>query len=590
MIRTLVRLVPATDRGKVVGYALLTVVSAILRGVGCLLLVPLLGALFSTVPADALPWLGALTVSVVLVWAVDTAVSRIGFDIGFTLLGTVQRDLTDRLTRIPLGWFTAERTATARQAVAACGPELVGLVANLLTPLLSAVLLPVVIAIGLTGFAWQLGAAAWVAVVGLLAALWATTRITRAADAADTAAHSALTERVLEFARTQQALRAARRVEPARNGAGAAAVAQRGTALRLVLLQIPGQLLFGLAGQVALVALAGAVTLLYLDGGLGAPEAVALVVVAVRFLEPFTVISELAPAIESVRGTLDTLRAILDAPAPPVSAAASAPGRDAPRVEFQGVGFGYGDDEVLRDLSFSLEPGTTTAVVGPSGSGKSTILSLVAGFHEASRGRVLIDGQDVSGLDPATRQRLSSMVFQHPYLFGGTIRDNVLAGDPDAEPAQVAQVMRLAQVDEIVGRLPDGERTDVGEAGAALSGGERQRVSIARALLKLAPILLIDEATSALDTENEAAVAQALSQDVRRRTRVIVAHRLGGIRHADRVLFVEDGAIVEQGTPAELRAAGGRFAEFCRHQEQGEDWRLRSAAPDHDLVLSPDPD
>ncbi|MFF4416435.1 ABC transporter ATP-binding protein [Streptosporangium sp. NPDC001559] len=594
MIRTLVRLVPAADRGKVVGYALLTVVSAILRGVGCLLLALLLGALFSTVPADALPWLGALTVSVVLVWAVDTVVSRIGFDIGFTLLGTVQRDLTDRLTRIPLGWFTAERTATARQAVAACGPELVGLVANLLTPLLSAVLLPVVIAIGLTGFAWQLGAAAWVAVVGLLVALWATTGITRAADAADTAAHSALTERVLEFARTQQALRAARRVEPARNGAGAAAVAQRGTALRLVLLQIPGQLLFGLAGQVALVALAGAVTLLHLEGGLGAPQAVALVVVAVRFLEPFTVISELAPAIESVRGTLDTLRAILDAPAPPVSAAASAtapaPGRDAPRVEFQGVGFGYGDDEVLKDLSFTLEPGTTTAVVGPSGSGKSTILSLVAGFHEAARGRVLIDGQDVSGLDPATRQRLSSMVFQHPYLFGGTIRDNVLAGDPDAEPAQVAEVMRLAQMDEIVGRLPDGERTDVGEAGAALSGGERQRVSIARALLKPAPILLIDEATSALDTENEAAVAQALSKDVRRRTRVIVAHRLGGIHHADRVLFVEDGAIVEQGTPAELRAAGGRFAEFCRHQEQGEDWRLRSAAPDHDLVLSTDQD
>ncbi|MBB4920818.1 ABC transporter ATP-binding protein [Streptosporangium saharense] len=576
MIRTLVRLVPEADRGKVVGYALLTVVSAILRGAACLLLVPLLGALFSTAPADALPWLGALTVSVVLVWVVDTVISRIGFDIGFTLLGTVQRDLTDRITRIPLGWFTAERTATARQAVAACGPELVGLVANLLTPLLSAVLLPVVIAIGLTGVAWQLGAAAGVAVAGLLAALWATTRITRAADAADTAAHSALTERILEFARTQQALRAARRVEPARNGAGAAAAAQHGTALRLVLLQIPGQLLFGLASQAALVALAGAVTLLYLDGGLGAAEAVALVVVAVRFLEPFTVISELAPAIESVRGTLDTLRAILDAPA--VSDTGQpAKELEAPRVEFQGVSFGYGTEEVLRDLSFTLEPGTTTAIVGPSGSGKSTILALVAGFHEPVRGRVLVDGQDVARLDPATRQRLSSMVFQHPYLFDGTIRDNVLAGDPDAGGERVAEAMRLAQVDEILGRLPDGERTDVGEAGAALSGGERQRVSIARALLKPAPVLLIDEATSALDAENEAAVAQALSHDVRRRTRVIVAHRLGGIRHADRVLFVEDGTLVEEGTVEGLRAEGGRFAEFWRHQEHGDEWRLRSA-------------
>ncbi|MFD0890838.1 ATP-binding cassette domain-containing protein, partial [Streptosporangium algeriense] len=239
--------------------------------------------------------------------------------------------------------------------------------------------------------------------------------------------------------------------------------AQHGTALRLVLLRIPGQLLFGLAGQVALVALAGTVTLRYLDGDLGAPQAVALVVVAVRFLEPFITISELAPAIESVRGTLGTLRAILDAPAPEGSATGRTDTLDAPRVEFQGVDFGYGTGEVLKDLSFTLEPGTTTAVVGPSGSGKSTILALVAGFHEPTRGRVLIDGRDVSRLDPATRQRLTSMVFQHPYLFDGTVRDNVLAGDPDAGPERVAEVMRLAQVDEIVGRLPDGERTDVGE-------------------------------------------------------------------------------------------------------------------------------
>ena len=151
-----------------------------------------------------------------------------------------------------------------------------------------------------------------------------------------------------------------------------------------------------------------------------------------------------------------------------------------------------------------------------------------------------------------------SVVFQHPYLFDGTLRDNVLVGDPEADPDDVTAAMRLARVDELLDRLPDGDATVVGEGGTALSGGERQRVSIARALLKPAPVLLVDEATSALDNANEAAVVDALTADPRPRTRVIVAHRLASIRHADRVLFVEAGRVVEDGAIDELLAAGGR--------------------------------
>lgn len=154
------------------------------------------------------------------------------------------------------------------------------------------------------------------------------------------------------------------------------------------------------------------------------------------------------------------------------------------------------------------------------------------------------------------------MVFQHPYLFDGSVRDNILVGDPQAGDGAVTEAMRLARVDELTGRLPDGDRTVVGEAGTALSGGERQRVSIARALVKPAPVLLVDEATSALDTENEAAVVDALTADQRPRTRVIVAHRLASIRNADRVLFVESGRIVEDGSIEQLLVADGRFAEF----------------------------
>jgi ATP-binding cassette subfamily B protein IrtB len=166
------------------------------------------------------------------------------------------------------------------------------------------------------------------------------------------------------------------------------------------------------------------------------------------------------------------------------------------------------------------------------------------------------------------------VVFQHPYLFDGSVRENILVGDPGADDDRLARAVRLARVDELTARLPDGDASKVGEAGAALSGGERQRVSIARALLKPAPILLVDEATSALDTENEAAVVDALTADLQTRTRVIVAHRLASIRHADRVLFLDAGRIVEDGTIEGLLAAGGRFDEFWRQQHDAAGWQI----------------
>jgi len=167
-------------------------------------------------------------------------------------------------------------------------------------------------------------------------------------------------------------------------------------------------------------------------------------------------------------------------------------------------------------------------------------------------------------------------VFQHPYLFHGTIRENVFAGDPAAADDQFTRAVGLARVDELTDRLPEGAESIVGEAGSALSGGERQRVSIARALLKPAPILLVDEATSALDTENEAAVVDALTADPQSRTRVIVAHRLASIRHADRVLFVDNGRVVEDGAVDELLSAGGRFDEFWRQQQDAAEWRIHA--------------
>lgn len=577
MIRTLLTLLPPDSRRTVAAHLTLTVVGVLLRAAGVVLLVPLVGALFGETPSDAWPWLGALAAVTVVGWVVDAWGSRFGFDLGFGLLAHAQHEVTERIARIRLTWFTAGNTATARQAIAATGPDLVGLIVYLVTPLLGAVLLPLAIAVALFPISWVLGVAALAGVPLLLGAFLAAGRFSRSADRVASDTNAALTERIVEFARTQQALRAARRVEPARSHVGRALSEQHSATFRLIGMQIPGQLVFGLATQLALVILAGTVTVLTVRGDLDVPGAIALIVVIVRYLDPFTTLGDLTAGVEASITTLRRIREVLDAPVADEPGTMTIVGRP-PRIEVQGIGFRYRDSATVLDgLDLTFEPGTTTAIVGPSGSGKSTVLALLAGLHEPHTGRVLVDGVDAAELDPISRRNLVGVVFQHPYLFDGTIRENILVGNPDADDAALAAAATLAQVDEIVAASPDGWDTRVGEGGSALSGGERQRVSIARALLKPAPVLLVDEATSALDTENETAVVQALTADPTPRTRVIVAHRLASIRTADRVVFLERGRVVEDGGVDELLVAGGRFAEFWRQRDAASGWRLETS-------------
>ncbi|WP_210603920.1 ABC transporter ATP-binding protein [Brevibacterium oceani] len=593
MIRTFFAILPAERHRGMYLHLTLTLISVILRALGTVALVPLIGALFSPDPAGAWPWLGLLAAATAAGWAIDAVISRIGMDLGFALLDSTQHAVTDQLSRIRLSWFTPANTATARQAIAATGPDLVGIVVYLLTPLLSGVLLPIAIAIALIPISGPLALAALIGVPILLAAFVGGARIGRRADRVAAETNSALTERVLEFARTQQALRASRRTETERSLVGTALSRQHGAAIRVLLLQIPGQVLFGLASQLALLVLAGTTASLTVTETISVPEAITLIVVIIRYLEPFTALAGLSAAIESTTGVLRNIRTVLDAPTVgagsivgAVTPTDTSPARgqsqtqasaaSAPGITLAEVAFRYAPDspEVVAGLDLEFAPGTTTAIVGPSGSGKSTILSLIAGLQEPSAGRVLVDGVDLADLDVTARHALAGVVFQHPYLVDGSLRANVLTGHPKATEQRIDEVARLARLDELLARVPGGWDAEVGEGGTALSGGERQRVSIARALLKPAPILLVDEATSALDTENEAAIVAALTADPTPRTRIVVAHRLGSIRTADRVIFLDDGRVVEDGTVDALLAAGGRFARFWHDQDAAAGWTL----------------
>ncbi|HEV2957898.1 MAG TPA: ABC transporter ATP-binding protein [Xanthobacteraceae bacterium] len=249
------------------------------------------------------------------------------------------------------------------------------------------------------------------------------------------------------------------------------------------------------------------------------------------------------------------------------------------RIEFSGVRFAYRRDEpVIRGMSFVAEPGKVTALVGPSGGGKSTVLNLLLRFYDAESGTITIDERDISHLPRRALRRQIGYVGQHVHLFRGSIRENIAFGKPRASETEIVAAAHAAHAHEFIVGFPAGYATEVGEHGLLLSGGQRQRVAIARALIKDAPIILLDEATAALDSESERQVQDAMARLCEGRTTVVVAHRLATIMHADRILVVEQGAVVETGRHEELLRKGGRYASFYRAQ-------LKDQAPPREPVV-----
>ncbi|MCR8996835.1 ABC transporter ATP-binding protein [Brevibacillus laterosporus] len=241
-------------------------------------------------------------------------------------------------------------------------------------------------------------------------------------------------------------------------------------------------------------------------------------------------------------------------------------------IELNNVTFGYQDKAVLREVSLRMQAGSFTALVGPSGSGKSTVLRLIARFYDPDQGTVTLGGEDIRRMNPEELLRKVSMVFQDVYLFQDTIANNIRFGKSDASQHEIEEAARLACCHDFIAKLPQGYDTLVGEGGSTLSGGEKQRISIARAILKNAPIVLLDEATASLDPENEAEIQKAIDQLVRRRTVIAIAHRLKTVKAASQIVVLENGQIKEQGKHDELLALGGLYARMWRLQQEARGW------------------
>jgi ATP-binding cassette subfamily B protein len=325
------------------------------------------------------------------------------------------------------------------------------------------------------------------------------------------------------------------------------------------------------AVQLGVVAVAAVGTALVLGADLTVPVLVAIVVGAVRFAEPLATATTLTAMFEITDAAVERVAEVLDVQPLDADPEARISRFD---VAFDEVEFAYSERPVLREVSFTVPTRSFTALVGPSGSGKTTVTKLLTRYADPDAGTVRIGGVDLRTVDPGEIYRHVSVVFQDVYLFDDTIRANIAMARPDATDADVEAAARAANVHGFVERLPHGYDTRVGEIGGALSGGERQRISIARAILKDAPIVLLDEPTAALDVESEVAVQQAIDALVADRTVVVIAHRLSTVVGADQILVLADGRIVERGRHAELLASGGRYARMWEAQTKARVWRV----------------
>ena len=552
-------------------------INGVVSGLALLALLPASVALATGEPHWGLSFGGWLAVLVVC--AVGAAVTefqgqRKSMSGALGFMHDVHYAVGDQIARLPLRWFTAETAGTMSRAVS---QEMVSLgesAAHFMYKLTSTIAGCVVVGIGSWAWDWRLGLLLTLAAPLFAGLIRGARRLLDHGKSISELAERELAIRVVEIARCQGALRSCRATT--RYGRLKAAFDNGARASRRSLWwETAGNVVNGALAQIIIIAMIVLTAMLAVGGSMAPLAAVATIGMCLRFTTMLDDIGASVMAMEERRQMMNHLDAVMDAELmaePETPAALPAPGA----VQFDDVAFGYRASEpVLNGVSLSVPAHGMCAIVGPSGSGKTTIARLIARFWDADSGTVRVGGTDVRDMPTAQLMEQLSMVFQDVYLFDDTLAANVRVGDPSATEEQVRRAADLAGVTEVVDRLPHGWDTRVGEGGRALSGGERQRVSIARALLKRAPIVLLDEATSALDAENEANIVAAMEELRRTSTLIVIAHKLETIAAADQVVVLgDDGRVAQRGRHEELVNVPGPYREFWEQRSRAHGWAL----------------
>ena len=480
--------------------------------------------------------------------------------------------LAEKLRKLPLSFFGKRDLSDLTTTIMADCTTLEQSFSHWIPEFFGSMISTVIVAVCLFIFDWRLALAAlWVLPVSLAIVAFSG-KVQNYFTRRQTEAKLAVAEGIQEALETMRDLKSNNAEEKYLKGLDEKIDLQE---KRMIASELGGALFVVPAGMILKL---GIGTVALVGGMLLASNAITVLtffmylLVVSRLYDPLSSSLQNLAAIISTNIPIERMNEIENYPAQPGTAELKTQGYD---IKFDNVSFAYNTGEqVLSGVSFTAKQGEVTALIGPSGGGKSTAAKLAARFWDADSGKITLGGTDVKTVDPEKLLSAYSIVFQDVTLFNNTVMENIRIGRQGATDEEVLAAAREAQCDEFVEKLPEGYQTMIGENGSALSGGERQRISIARALLKDSPVILLDEATASLDAENETHIQRAISRLVKGKTVLIIAHRMRTVEGADKLVLLKDGKVAEQGSPEELLAKGGIYAKMCKLQQQSGEWRI----------------
>ncbi|MFR9894476.1 ABC transporter ATP-binding protein [Corynebacterium striatum] len=552
-------------------YACLSLIVGVLDGLAVLTLVPLTKALDGD--TTIAPWMWTLLAIALVAFALRFFATMASYHTALDFIRTAHTTVGDKLATLPLGWFVPANTGGLSRLVSDRFMVAAETIAHVQGTIYRDSAALVTLLVGACFWNPKLGLVlliiAPLALVVMQLAAW----IREKASNRALGPSKELSQRIVEFANRQPALRAAGQSQVFAPLEQALEIDHKAR-IRELWVSTLALLLNGIVVQIFIVALIMVSADLAVEGALSPLETIAIIGISLRFTRTLEQLGSSFVGLDAGRIALTETELITDAPSLPEPTTPRL-GDGSGNVELRNVTFGYGDKPVLVDVTFHARPGTVTAIVGPSGSGKTTIARLISRFWDVDSGAVMVDGVDIRELGTEQLMSRLSMVFQDVYLFDDSLIANIRVGRPDASDEEVFRAADLSGVTSIANRL--GWHTPVGEGGRLLSGGERQRVSVARALLKQAPIVLFDEATSALDAENEANILAAMDELREQSTFIVIAHKLDTIKSADQIVVLDEhGQVSQLGTHSELSDVPGIYRHFWQQRTAARGWKISS--------------
>ena len=518
------------------------------------------------------PVIGVMVVSVVGRAACSYWSTNAETETGYFMVVEKRIHIGDRLRYIPMGYFNDNSLGNITAVVTTTLSDVENNAARCLVSVIGGFLNTLGLCLGLTVADWRLGL---LAIAGILAYLGVTELSQRAMLKTGPARQHAqmnLVEAVLEYIQGMSVVKSYGLDKDSGQAVQRTVDESCDKALSLEKSVVPWMGLRQVVVRVFSVAIAVCALAFYSGGTLSLARCLLMLVASFMLYAELESAGNMADNLQMLGASMDKANSIDDTPVMDIDGAELTPADTS--VEFQDVSFAYGDRTILDHVSLTVPSGSITAVVGPSGGGKTTLCNLIARFWDVQSGKITVGGYDVREYKLDSLMKNISMVFQSVYLFNDTVENNIKFGRPDATHEQVVAAARAACCHDFIMALPDGYDTVLGEGGGSLSGGEKQRISIARAMLKDAPIVILDEATASVDPENEAELQAAISALTRGKTLIMIAHRLNTVRNADQILVLSGGHIVQRGTHQELMAQGGLYADFVGVRQEALRWKL----------------